>query len=192
MKLQSSRFLLRDFVQEDFLAFRHYQTDPRYRALYDIDEGNDNFCASLFALFLRWQTEEPRHNYQLGIFEISSARLVGCGGVRLKQTDQSAAVLGLELIPDYWGRYKVALEVGECLAGFAFESLQVDVIVSDTSSGNDRVTKIARKYGASKVDERQGPAWMSLRGFTEVDWALTRDQWDNRPQFRRDAQLRTE
>lgn len=177
MQLYSSRFLLRDFVHDDFHAFRKYQTDPRYRALYDIREGDETTCARLFELFLEWQVDHPRLNYQLGIFERQSGTLVGCGGVRLKTEQQSVAVLGLELAPENWGRYKVALEVGERLASFAFDELHVDMLLSDTSSGNSRVTKIARRYGAAQIAEREGPAWMSARGWTEVDWALTREQW---------------
>lgn len=189
VRLETSRFILRDFAQDDRLAFQRYQSDPRYRALYDIEEGDESTSARLFALFIEWQAERPRTNYQVGIFERQRGRLIGCGGVRLKQTDQLKAVLGLELDPDYWGRYRVALEVGECFAEFAFGSLHVEAIVSDTSSGNHRVTKIAERYGAARIAERQGPSWMSMRGCTEVDWALTREQWNNRPRFGRDALL---
>ena len=87
-------------------------------------------------------------------------------------------MLGVELTPDDWGRYRVAVEVGEALATFAFRELGLARIVGDTSSGNTRVARIARAFGAELVARRDGPAWMAARGWHEVDWAITRERWE--------------
>ncbi|PZO78719.1 MAG: N-acetyltransferase [Mesorhizobium amorphae] len=180
MRLETKRFTLRDFTEEDRLAFVAYQADARYRALYDIAEGDEAQAQSLFTLFLEWQRQHPRLNFQLGIFGKSDAALRGCGGVRIKPENPNVAVLGIELAPMFWGKHKVALEAGECLVDFGFTSLGLDAFVSDTASGNSRITKIAERYGAVRVAERAGPAWMVARGWTEVDWELTRQQWECR------------
>ncbi|WP_167561784.1 GNAT family N-acetyltransferase [Bosea lupini] len=180
MMLISRRYTLRDFTEEDRSAFVSYQDDPRYRELYDIATGDDEKAQSLFSMFLDWQLDRPRLNFQLGIFDKSSGKLCGCGGVRVKAEDRKVAVLGLELAPELWGRHKVAIEVGECLVRFGFETIGLDAFVSDTSSGNSRVIKIAKRYGAVQVAERPGPAWMEARGWKEVDWLLTRQQWNQR------------
>lgn len=178
MELGTKRFTLRDYAPSDRSAFLAYQADPRYRALYDIAEGDDAHANRLFTLFLDWQAETPRRKFQLGIFERSTGRPCGCAGVRIRIDDPSVGVLGIELTPDDWGRYRAAIEVGEALAEFAFQELGLARIVSDTSSGNTRVAKIAKAFGAELVARRDGLGWMTARGWHEVDWAITHERWE--------------
>ena len=178
MQLETPRFILRDFTGDDYADFRDYQTDPRYRALYDIPMGDKTPGSDLFSLFLGWQEERPRINFQLGIFDKKDGSLCGCGGIRLRPEDPATAVMGLELAPRCWGRYRLAIEAGERFAEFAFDDLGAHQILSDTSSGNTRIAKIAKHYGAVIIAERPGPEWMKARGWTEVDWCLSRDQWE--------------
>ena len=55
--------------------------------------------------------------------------------------------------------------------------LGLRMIIGDTASGNERVAKLARWFGARIIDRQDGPKWMRARGWQEVDWALTRDDW---------------
>ena len=64
MQFEAGRFLLRDFEAEDRAAFIDYQTDPRYRALYDIGPEQDERADALFDRFLAWQSATPRVNLQ--------------------------------------------------------------------------------------------------------------------------------
>ncbi len=75
------------------------------------------------------------------------------------------------------GRYRLALDAAVCLVEYGFDALQLRMIVRNTASGNKRVEKLARWFGARIIDGREGPDWMSVRGWQEVDWALTRDEW---------------
>jgi ribosomal-protein-alanine N-acetyltransferase len=169
------RVLLRDFDEADRAAFVKYQTDPRYRQLYDLDDGTAR-PNELFDLFVRWQGETPRMNVQLGIFEATNDRLLGCGGLR--RMDDAVAVLGLELAPSEWGRFRLALDASAALVQYGFETLELTAIIGQTASGNRRVEKLARWFGAEIVARRPGPDWMQARGWEEVDWAITRKAWE--------------
>jgi ribosomal-protein-alanine N-acetyltransferase len=177
MQIDTPRFLLRDFEQSDLAAFLAYQSDPRYRDLYDLDEGHAQRAFDLFSLFTSWQREEPRRNYQLGIFERSSGQLCGCAGLRAVELAEQRAILGIELTPDDWGRYRLAVEVAGALVDYGFRELDLLVIIGSTASGNRRVEKLARWFGAEIIAQRAGAQWMTARGWMEVDWALSRDRW---------------
>lgn len=172
------RFVLRDFAREDQNAFLSYQTDPRYCSLYDFDTADVSRAERLFALFRAWQKDRPRCNFQLGIFERSNGRLCGSAGLRKSRPDE--AVLGIDLCPDDWGRFRLALDVSAALIDFGFRSLHLTMITGDTSSGNSRVEKLARRFGATIVRRRAGPQWMQDRGWEEVYWELPRDEWEMR------------
>jgi ribosomal-protein-alanine N-acetyltransferase len=177
MFIETRRFLLRDFAAPDRAAFVAYQLDPRYRRLYDIQDGADQNAVALFELFMSWQTQNPRLNIQLGVFVRDTAQLCGCAGLRCAGQEAGTAELGIELSPDYWGRHRFALEIASALLRYGFEVLKLQRIVGSTASGNARVERLARWFGANILEQRSGAAWMSARGWQEVDWALTRETW---------------
>ena len=185
MHIETPRFLLRDFLEADRQSFIDYQMDPRYQALYDWVDANAGRATTLFDLFNVWRQQNPRQNFQVGIFERTSSRLCGCAGLRQAGKPEGTAVFGLELTPTDWGRYGVAIEVACALIEYGFHALRLHTITGDTASGNSRVEKLARWFGAAIVDCRDGPAWMRARGWKEVDWALSRDAWEASPGRRR-------
>ncbi len=184
MCIHTTRFLLRDFEETDRAAFLNYQMDPRYRRLYGLDEAYAPRASDLFSLFLSWRREEPRQNHQLGVFERSTRRLCGCAGLRRTGSGERRAVFGIELTPDDWGRYRLAIEVASALAGFGFGDLGLDVILGSSASGNRRVERLARWFGAEVVARRAGADWMAARGWVEVDWSLSRSRWELAEQSR--------
>ena len=168
------RILLRDLGDADRVPFIEYQRDPRYLRLYDFDDETER-PAKLFDQFVEWQREKPRVNHQFGIFERATGRLLGCGGLR--KVDDDVAVLGIELAPSEWGRFRLALDSATALIRHGFEVLSLSTIIGETASGNRRVEKLARWFGAEIVAQREGPNWMKARGWQEVDWAITRQNW---------------
>ena len=184
MIIQTARIILRDFEPADRSVFVAYQMDPRYRRLYDLD-GDPAHAERLFDLFQSWRGEEPRRNFQLGIFHAATNRLCGSAGLRERLDDRGTAIFGIELAPSDWGRYRIALDAASCLLEYGFHSLRLRMIVGETASGNARVEKLARWFGARLINRREGPEWMRARGWEEVDWALTRDEWVNANERRR-------
>jgi len=150
--------------------------DPRYLRLYDFSEKDVGRAEELFDRFLEWQGEVPRCNFQIGIFENVTGGLLGCAGLR--KADGELAVLGIELAPAEWGRFRLAVDVAATLLAFGFETLKLQTIIGDTASGNSRVEKLARWFGAEIVARRKGPEWMQARGWQEVDWAIARADWE--------------
>lgn len=177
MHLQTSCLLLRDFVESDRAAFVTYQMDPRYRALYDFD-CDDKRAHDLFDLFISWGQERPRRNFQVGVFDRTSGRLCGCAGLRQAGQAEGTAILGIELTPDDWGRYRLAIDAASLLIEHGFRDIGLHTILGSTASGNKRVERLARWFGADIVARRDGPDWMRARGWSEVDWALTRESWE--------------
>ena len=183
--LRTGRFRLRDFAPDDRDALVSYQRDPRYRQLYNISASDDRTSHELFDRFLAWQRAVPRQNFQVGIFECSTEQLCGCAGLRRAPDREGTAVLGVELAPEQWGRYRLAVEIVSALIAHGFHSLQLHTIVGVTTSGNKRVAKLARWFNAEIVAHRPGPDWMAARGWHQVEWKLTRSAWERSGRERR-------
>lgn len=177
MQIVTARLVLRDFSERDAPAFVAYQSDPRYLAFAG-GEADPCQARDLLERFARWRRETPRRHYQLGVFERGPAgALVGCAGLREVDRDRATAQLGIELAPDCWGRFRLAIEIAHALLETGFVDLGLREIRGVTASGNARVARLAQWFGAEPVATRQGPDWMRARGWSEVEWRITRAAW---------------
>lgn len=173
--IKLARYLLRDFSEEDRAAFLSYQCDPRYLALYDLDHDYARHANDLFDRFMAWSRTIPRTDAQLGIFDSDTGSLYGSAGLR--DIADGSATFGIELAPQFWGRFGLALDVTAALLDYGFDILDLETVTGSTASGNSRVAKLACWFGATIIAEREGPDWMTDRGWREVDWSISRPNW---------------
>jgi [ribosomal protein S5]-alanine N-acetyltransferase len=179
VKIITKRFLLRDFLQEDETAFLAYHADPRYAEFCSSEEVTLDFTHNLFQQFMQWATEVPRCNYQLAIVDHRNSELIGCGGLRQDGYAAEQAELGIELAPQYWGRYAYAIEIGKALIDFGFRDLGLEKIIGISVSANLRVSRLAARYGFQVIGTQPGSDWMNVRGWSQIEWQLTRESWEN-------------
>jgi [ribosomal protein S5]-alanine N-acetyltransferase len=181
MEIETKRFLLRDFIELDRSPFLDYQADPRNLGFYEPGEARQGHASRLFETFQTWAADRPRLNYQLAIVQKQEPyTLIGCCGLRGMECKAGEMELGIELAPNYWGRYAYAIEIGSALLDFGFKELMLDVISGPTVNANARINRLAEWFGAEVVAIRPGSSWMSARGWSKVDWRITRERWDHR------------
>lgn len=178
MRIETRRFVLRDFEECDRAAFRAYHKDARYLAFYGPEERDPDHAENLLKTFALWAAARPRLNYQLAIVSRwPSQPLVGCCGIRREGQPPGTAELGLELAAIHWGRYNYAIEIARALLHVAFDEMELDEIVGVTSSANVPVRRLALWFGAEKFDENAGTPWMQAHGWSEQRWRITRETW---------------
>lgn len=161
-------------------AFAAYHADPRSLDLYGEEQAKPGHAHELFALFKSWAEERPRRNYQVAIIQRKEPTqlLLGCCGLRSAGSEAGKAELGIELAPQYWGHYGYAIEVMRALVEFGFASLELKEIYGGTVSVNARIARLASWFGAVAVT-RPTPAWMVAKGWSQVEWQVTGEQWES-------------
>jgi [ribosomal protein S5]-alanine N-acetyltransferase len=177
MEIVTQRFLLRDFIPEDEPEFSAYRADPRYAEFCTAAEVTSSFSHELLQRFSQWATESPRRNYQLAIVARRSPQFIGSAGLRREANDSKWAELGIELAPQFWGRYAYAIEIAEALIEFGFRDLNLQEIRGISVSANRRVTRLAQRYGFRAIAMPPSPDWMRERGWHQIEWQLTRQTW---------------
>ncbi|MGL5878601.1 MAG: GNAT family N-acetyltransferase [Xenococcaceae cyanobacterium] len=179
MDIVTKRFLLRDFTLEDEPAFFAYHADPRYAEFCAPEEVAPSHTRELLRLFSHWAAERPRCNYQLAIVaRRNSQELIGCCGLRREGYSSNMAEMGIELAPQFWGRYAYAIEIAKALIEFGFLDLELQEIRGISVSANLRVARLAQRYGFVAIDTRPTPEWMRDRGWNQNEWQLTRESWE--------------
>ena len=175
MRLSTNRFVLRDFVEADIPAFVDYHRDPRFRELYGPGENTPEHASELIELFMTWASEAPRTKFQLAIIH-QDGSLVGCCGLRLHEAGADNAEFGIELAPVFWGRFAYAVEPMARLLEFGFGELGLAQISGITVSANARIARLASAFGAAST-VIETPAWMSARGWQQLEWRIRGRDW---------------
>ena len=179
MEVITNRFLLREFTYDLEPALLAYHADPRYAEFCKPEEVKPDYTRELLRLFIQWANEEPRRNYQFAIVPLQNPKvLLGCCGLRGEGYSDDSSELGIELAPDYWGRYRYAIEVASGLLEFGFRELRLQEVRGFSKSANARVTRLAHRYGFVAVSSRPGSDWMQARGWSQTGWQLTRERWN--------------
>lgn len=180
MEIVTKRFLLRDFIKEDEPAFFAYRAEPQYAEFCAPEEVAPSHTRKLLRLFSQWAAERPRRHYQLAIvLRRNSPELIGCCGLRREGYDSDWAELGIELAPQFWGRYAYAVEVANALIKFGFGDLGLKEIRGFSVSANRRVARLAQRYGFVAIGTPHSPEWMRERGWRQIEWQLTRESWES-------------
>ncbi|MBW4550414.1 MAG: GNAT family N-acetyltransferase [Aphanocapsa sp. GSE-SYN-MK-11-07L] len=176
MEIVTKRFLLRDFCKADEPAFFAYHADPKYAEFCTLAEVAPSHTRKLLHLFSQWAVEYPRCNYQLAVIDRRKLPdLVGCCGLRRQDFDADLAELGIELAPQFWGRYGYAIEIASALIEFGFCDLGLKEMRGISVSANLRVTRLAQQYGFVEIGAP--PARTHERGWHQTEWQLTRESW---------------
>ena len=177
LELQTNRFVLRDFGDADIEAFDAYHRDPRFQAFYGSDEARPGHARELVGLSTAWSRAEPRLNYQLAIINRRKPEILpGCCGLRREGAEPRTAELGIELAPEFGGRFGYAIELLRALAKFGFTALELEAIYGLTVSANFRIARLLEAIGATSTT-RPTSEWMAGKGWTQLEWRLTRTQW---------------
>ena len=102
MKLETERLILRDFVEEDWLAVFNYQTNPLYLRFNKWTDRTPEAVREFVSWFMNHQIQEPRIKFQMAVVLKSNNQLIGNCGVRMEKADDLEANIGYELNPQYW------------------------------------------------------------------------------------------
>ena len=100
----TDRLVLREFVEEDWRAVLAYQSDPLYLRFYPWEGRTEEDVRAFLGMFLRQQSEEPRHKFQFPVTLREDGRLIGNCGLRVTDADLREADIGYEMDSRHWGR----------------------------------------------------------------------------------------
>lgn len=176
MELLGDRIALREHVIDDWSTLAEYQADRRYLEFYPPEVDVPERTKALVDRFVAWATEQPRANYQFGIVDRATGRLIGSCGLRTAGMAAGCAEFGLELSPDWWGR-GLAAESARAVLRFGFETLALEQVRGVSVTQNVRIVRLVRRLGFVEGATRADDEWMRARGWTLTEWVLTKDVW---------------
>lgn len=159
--ITTDRFMIREFMERDRAEFVACHQDPQFSKFHLDDERGIAHASAVFDLFLAWQREEPRQNYQFAIALINEAdAYAGNVGARMQGLPVGHAELGVELIPSCW-RQGAATEIMESFLPWAIRVLNIHSFIAEIAVANEAAESLARKLGLRTVGYAEKRIWKS-------------------------------
>ena len=174
--LATDRLILREFIEDDWQATLAYQSDPLYLRYYAWTQRTEEDVRAFVGMFLAQQAERPRRKFQLALTLKEGGRLVGNGGVRVRDAAGRQADIGYELDPRFWGR-GLATEAARELLRFGFEDLGMHRISGDCVADNAASARVMEKVGMRQEAHMREQAWFKGRWWDSVIHAILEDEW---------------
>ncbi|MEQ8294749.1 MAG: GNAT family N-acetyltransferase [Roseovarius sp.] len=160
--LRTDRFCIREIREGDRGAFLDCHADPRFAAFHRDEERRPGHLSSVFDLFLTWQAETPRRNFQFAIAPLDAPEgYAGNVGLRMAGLPPGEGELGIELIPAWWRR-GVGTEVLRVILPWARDTHAIDTFIADTAPGNLAAERLAGAAGLRVVTQDGKRHWRSV------------------------------
>jgi ribosomal-protein-alanine N-acetyltransferase len=179
MELETERLRLREFKADDWRAVLAYQNDPRYLRFYHWTERTAADVQAFVGMFLAYQRERPRRNYQLAIVLKESGQLIGNCGVRINDPELREANIGYELASSQWGK-GYATEAARTMLRIGFQTLHMHRIWAETVAENRGSARVLEKLGMRLEAREREKVWIKDRWHDQLTYAMLDHEWQNR------------
>ena len=174
--LVTDRLLLREFTEDDWRATLAYQSDPLYLRYYAWTHRAEDDVRAFVGIFLAQSAERPRHKFQLALTLKEDGRLIGSGGVRVRDPEGRQADIGYELDPRFWGR-GLATEAARELLRFGFDVLGMHRLFGECVADNAASARVMEKIGMRREAHLWEEAWFKDRWWDSLIYAVLEDEW---------------
>jgi RimJ/RimL family protein N-acetyltransferase len=176
MQINTSRLLLREYVQDDWRAVLEYQRDPRYLTYYAWNDRTAEDVRDFVRQFIDSQHERPRQKFSFAVTLKTTGQLIGNCNIRKRKAEDLVAEIGYEFAPAHWGK-GYATEAARAVLALGFGELTLHRIAAWCIAENTASAHVLEKLGMrfeGRLREQEmmkGRWWdMLLYGILEQEW----------------------
>ncbi len=169
--LESSRLVLRKFVQSDFDSLSRMHEDPEVMHFWPRPYTREETQVFLERMWERY--ERDGYGLYAAVLQESGEVVGRIGYLRQEVDDRPDLEIGYMLAREQWGK-GLAAEAARALRDHAFSLMDVDRIISLIRPDNVRSRRVAESNGMRVLKEVQHASLFHLM------YAITADEWRNR------------
>lgn len=145
IRIQTSRLLIRNLLEEDRLIYNHIYRDP---VLMKFIGGPipQKIITKFFGVTLNDWNPSSNFTLTLAITKILTGKTIGLCGLKMSSISPMTAELGIIITQDNWSK-GYASEVFEMLVDFCFVELNLSVLEGSPNRNNKQSIKLISKFG---------------------------------------------
>jgi len=176
MILTTERLVLREFVEDDWVAVLGYQQNPLYLRYYEWTDRTSDDAREFVRMFLAQQQEVPRLKFQLASTLKADGQLIGNCGIRLRAADAREAEIGYELDPLYWGQ-GYATEAARAMVQFGFSELRLHRVWSRCIADNTGSARVLERIGMRQEGRLRETEYFKGRWWDVLLYGVLQHEW---------------
>ena len=178
MELITSRLLLREFVEGDFLALRDLDSRPEMN-MYERDLPGEAETRKSLDEFIQNQREEPRITYKLAVTIPPNETAKGMLKLSRQWEEIREWEVGWAMHPEEWGK-GYAVEAARGVMDWAFKEMNVHRIVAFCHVGNSASVRVMEKLGMHRDGLLRETRWLRGRWWDEYVYSILEREWGTR------------
>lgn len=146
MQLTTERFILREFMEEDWVQVHAYCSDGEVTRYTYWGPNTEEETRQFVDAAIRSQFELPRTTYEMVIVASSSGEVLGNCCLKV---EKSNAELGYNISKAHWGQ-GIATEVARSVLEFGFRELKLHRIYATCRPENTGSYRVMEKIGMTR------------------------------------------
>lgn len=176
MNLKSNRLLLRDFVEDDWLALHAIESLPEVARYQSFEPRTPEESRSYVLDGIAGAAEEPRLTYDLAVVLAEMDRLIGRVGLGITEPELREAVIWYTLHPDHWGQGYMT-EAARAMVVHGFGDLGLHRIWADCDPRNPGSWRVLEKIGMRREGHLLENAWVKGEWVDSLIYAILDREW---------------
>ena len=177
MILTTERLVLREFVEDDWVAVLGYQQNPLYLRYYEWTDRSPGDAREFVRMFLAQQREVPRLKFQLAATLKADGQLIGNCGIRLRVANAREGEIGYELDPVYWGQ-GYATEAARAMVQFGFSELRLHRVWSRCIADNTSSARVLERIGMRQEGRLRETEYFKGRWWDMLVYGVLEHEWE--------------
>jgi len=180
--LTTKRFVLREFIKEDWQAVHEYASDSEVVRYVEWGPNTEKETRDFIERTMRSYTEKPRHDYQFAVILRKEDRLIGSCDIHLSDPQHQEASIGYCFNRNYWENV-YATEAARRLITFGFDELKLHRIFATCDPKNKGSVGVLEKTGMRHERRLREHKWVKGKWRDSFLYAIFDDEWRQQATF---------
>ncbi len=176
MRLETTRLVLREFVEEDWPALHAFESDPEAVRYQGYDARTVEACRAYVRQCLVDPTERPRRVYDLAVVRRVEGDLIGRSGLKIEDAALREGKLWYILHRAHWGRGYIP-EAARALLDFGFTEVGLHRVWADCDPANAASVRVLEKLGLRREAHFRENAWLKGAWVDSLIYAVLDREW---------------
>jgi ribosomal-protein-alanine N-acetyltransferase len=177
--VQTSRLMLRDFQEADWVEVHEYGSDPQVARFMNWGPNTEEETHRFIQKSIGYQKEKPRIHCSLAVVVQDPNRLIGGCGVYVSNIESREGLIGYCLNRHFWGQ-GYATETARVLLEFGFNKLNLHRIFSTCDPANTASAHVLEKIGMHYEGHFRENVYCKGAWHDELFYAILEKEWKHK------------
>lgn len=176
MRITTSRLVLREFEESDWLAALEYEADPEVVRYKGSEPATELAVRERIQRAADLAARQPRTLYEFAVTTIGKGVLIGRCNLTIGDPRNQEANLGYTLNPRFWGQ-GFATEAARALLALGFGELGLHRISAFCALENAASYRVMERLGMSREGVFRQHRWFKERWWDFCYYAILEHEW---------------